>query len=135
MITAVILDMYGNNKVGHEFLSSMAIGGVDGTLWARFRDADTVGRIRGKTGSLNGVFCLAGIVEGGDGDVYAFALLTNELGSSTWPVKRLMERFGDAMVGLGGAATGGGGSTEDSVPSAGSGSPVEEGSGEPAEGI
>ena len=117
------------------FRADMATAGVGVTRCARFRDPDTEGRSRGKTGRLNGVFCLAGIVEGGDGDVDAFALLTNELGSSTWPVKRLMERFGDAMVGLGGAATGAGGSTEDSVPSAGSGAPVEEGSGEPAEGI
>lgn len=134
-ITAVILDMYANNKVGHEFLASMAIGGVDGTLWARFRDADTVGRIRGKTGSLNGVFCLAGIVEGGDGDVYAFALLTNELGSSTWPVKRLMERFGDAMVGLGGASAAAGGSAGDLAPSGAGGATDDEGGGDAAEGI
>lgn len=131
VITAVILDMYSNQKVGHEFLASMAIGGVDGTLWARFRDADTVGRIRGKTGSLNGVFCLAGIVEAGDGDVYAFALLTNELGSSTWPVKRLMERFGDAMVGLGSTPTATGTAT-----GPGAAEPAEDGAGaEPAEGI
>ncbi len=98
VITAVILDMYGDHKVGYEFLSSMAIGGVDGTLWARFRDEDEAGKLRGKTGSLNGVFCLAGVVDGGDGEVYAFALLANELGSSSWPIKRLIERFGEAII-------------------------------------
>lgn len=100
VVTAVILDMYGDHKVGYEFLSSMAIGGVDGTLWSRFRDEGLAGRIRGKTGSLNGVFCLAGVVDGGDGEVYAFALLANELGSSSWPVKRLIERFGEAMIAM-----------------------------------
>lgn len=100
VITAVILDMYGDHKVGYEFMSSLAIGGVDGTLWARFRDEDKAGRLRGKTGSLNGVFCLAGIVEGGDGEVYAFALLANDLGSSSWPVKRLIERFGDSIIAM-----------------------------------
>lgn len=100
VITAVILDMYSDHKVGYEFLSSLAIGGVDGTLWARFRDADKAGRLRGKTGSLNGVFCLAGIVDGGDGEVYAFALLANELGSSSWPMKRLIERFGESIIAL-----------------------------------
>lgn len=100
VITAVILDMYGDHKVSYEFMSSLAIGGVDGTLWARFRDEDAVGRLRGKTGSLNGVFCLAGIVDGGDGEVYAFAMLANDLGSSSWPIKRLYERFGDAIIAM-----------------------------------
>ena len=98
-ITATILDMVNDPKVGPEFLSSLAIGGVDGTLWARFRDEP--GRIRGKTGSLNGVFCLAGVVEAGDGDIYAFAVLANELDASAWPVKRLLERFAASMVSLG----------------------------------
>lgn len=135
LITAVILDMYANNKVGHEFFSSMAIGGVDGTLWARFRDADTVGRVRGKTGSLNGVFCLAGIIEAGDGDVYAFALLTNELGSSTWPVKRLMERFGDAMVSLGTTPAAAGASTGVAPPSSAPEGAADAAGAEPTDGM
>ncbi len=100
VITAVILDMYSDHKVGYEFMSSLAIGGVDGTLWARFRDEGEAGRLRGKTGSLNGVFCLAGVVDGGDGEVYAFAVLANELGSSSWPIKRLIERFGESIIAL-----------------------------------
>ena len=105
VITAVLLDMVHDRKVGPEFLSSLAIGGVDGTLWARFRAEDEVGRIRGKTGSLNGVFCLAGVVDAGDGDLYAFAFLVNELRTSSWPVRRLQERFADAMFAIGADAT------------------------------
>lgn len=97
-ITAVLLDMYHDRKVGPEFTSSLAIGGVDGTLWARFRDEGEVGRVRGKTGSLNGVYCLAGYIDAADGEVYAFAMLVNEIGSSSWPVRRLHERFAEAML-------------------------------------
>lgn len=100
-ITAVLLDMVNDRKLGPEFLASLAIGGVDGTLWARFREEDEVGRIRGKTGSLNGVYCLAGLVDAGDGDLYAFAFLVNDLKTSSWPVRRLQEAFADTMVSLG----------------------------------
>jgi serine-type D-Ala-D-Ala carboxypeptidase/endopeptidase (penicillin-binding protein 4) len=41
------------------------------------------GRVRAKTGSLSGVFCLAGYVTGSDGTEYAFTFLVNELEGST----------------------------------------------------
>lgn len=104
-ITAVLLDMHHDRRVGPEFLASLAIGGVDGTLWARFRDEGEVGRVRGKTGSLNGVYCLAGYIDAADGEVYAFAMLVNELGSSSWPVRRLHERFAEAMLASGAVAS------------------------------
>ncbi|MDP6931702.1 MAG: D-alanyl-D-alanine carboxypeptidase, partial [Myxococcota bacterium] len=98
-ITAVLLDMHRNRAVGPEFVSSLSIGGWDGTLRSRF-DGDTAGRIRGKTGSLDFVHCLAGYVDAGDGDVYAFAFLINDL-RSRWPATRLQDRFMQALVDLG----------------------------------
>jgi D-alanyl-D-alanine carboxypeptidase/D-alanyl-D-alanine-endopeptidase (penicillin-binding protein 4) len=99
-ITSVLIDMFHDRKVGPEFMSSLAIGGVDGTLWTRFRGEGVAGRLRGKTGSLNFVHCLAGYVDGGDGDMYAFAFLVNDIAGSLRPVRRVHDRFGDAMLRL-----------------------------------
>jgi D-alanyl-D-alanine carboxypeptidase/D-alanyl-D-alanine-endopeptidase (penicillin-binding protein 4) len=99
-ITSVLIDMYHDRKVGPEFLSSLAIGGVDGTLWTRFRGEGIEGRLRGKTGSLNFVHCLAGYVDGGDGEMYAFTFLVNDIPGSLRPVRRVHDRFGDALLSL-----------------------------------
>jgi len=98
LLTAVLLDMAEDDVVGHEFRTSLAIGGRDGTLWSRFRDEDEVDRMRGKTGTLNGVHCLAGYVEGGDGDTYAFAYLVNDLPASIARARQAHDRFVEAML-------------------------------------
>lgn len=45
-----------------EFLASLAIAGVDGTLLERFAQDELKGRVHAKTGSLNGVSTFAGYV-------------------------------------------------------------------------
>jgi D-alanyl-D-alanine carboxypeptidase/D-alanyl-D-alanine-endopeptidase (penicillin-binding protein 4) len=57
--------------------TSLAVGGVDGTLRRRFRTSDLRGRIHGKTGTLSTVIALSGLLEGPDGRTLAFALVTN----------------------------------------------------------
>ncbi len=92
-LTAVLVDMAQDPRVGHEFISSLAIGGQDGTLWARFRDENQVGRLRGKTGTINGVHCLAGYIEAPSGEIYAFAYLVNDLPRSIAMARRAHDRF------------------------------------------
>ena len=99
-LTAVLVDMAHDTRVGHEFAASLAIGGRDGTLWARFRDEDQVDRLRGKTGTLNNVHCLAGYVEAADGRLYAFAFLVNDLPYSISRARRVHDRFAELMFGL-----------------------------------
>ena len=74
-LTSVLVDMARDPQVGAEFTASLAIGGTDGTLWRRLRDQP--GRMRGKTGTLDGVHCLAGYLDADGGRRYAFAFLTN----------------------------------------------------------
>jgi len=79
-LTAVLMDMARDPQVGSEFMGSLAIGGVDGTLWKRLRDEP--GRLRGKTGTIDGVHCLTGYLDSDNGRRYAFAFMTN-YGSDT----------------------------------------------------
>jgi D-alanyl-D-alanine carboxypeptidase/D-alanyl-D-alanine-endopeptidase (penicillin-binding protein 4) len=90
-LTAVLVDMAQDPKVGHEFWASLSIAGQDGTLWRRLTDEP--GRMRGKTGTIDGVHCLAGYVEAADGGQYAFAFLVNEIRGGSSQVKRVHDRF------------------------------------------
>lgn len=59
------------------FLDSLAVAGEPGSMHHGYGDALLRGRLRGKTGSLDGVRGLAGYLTRSDGTVLAFALLIN----------------------------------------------------------
>jgi D-alanyl-D-alanine carboxypeptidase/D-alanyl-D-alanine-endopeptidase (penicillin-binding protein 4) len=99
-LTAVLVDMARDRVVGSEFAASLAIGGTDGTLWSRLRDEP--GRLRGKTGTLDGVICLAGYVEDATGHAYAFAYLANDVGSRLSGARETQDAFARAVFDAGG---------------------------------
>lgn len=99
-LTAVLVDMAHDEQVGAEYEASLAIGGTDGTLWSRFKGPDRVGKVRGKTGTLNGVHCLTGYIRAGDGRRYAFAYLVNNLPYSIAKARSAHDRFANTLFDL-----------------------------------
>jgi len=77
-MTGVLEYMYHNVRVFPEYLDAQPIAGVDGTLRKRFKHTNLVGRVRAKTGLLNGVISLAGYSYDTRGELYAFAVLIND---------------------------------------------------------
>lgn len=81
-----------------EYLSSLSVSGIDGTLKARFKRSPLKGVVRGKTGTLNSlrVSNLAGylLLENGN---YAFAIICNGMGKGqydNWVMQeRILEKF------------------------------------------
>ena len=59
---AALLLLGSRHPLAPEYLSSLPIAGVDGTMRLRLRDSPAAGRARIKTGTLNGVFGVAGFV-------------------------------------------------------------------------
>lgn len=91
VLAAVMVDMGRNGAVGSEFQTSLSIAGMDGTLRRRLREEPA--RVRGKTGTIDGVHCLTGYVTASDGELYAFSFLVNDLRGGSRPAKRLHDRF------------------------------------------
>jgi D-alanyl-D-alanine carboxypeptidase/D-alanyl-D-alanine-endopeptidase (penicillin-binding protein 4) len=69
------------SRYAPEFLTSLALGGLDGTLQKRFEDLDDPSRIRMKTGSLRDVSSIAGYVVGRSGKAYAVVVFVNHPGA------------------------------------------------------
>jgi D-alanyl-D-alanine carboxypeptidase/D-alanyl-D-alanine-endopeptidase (penicillin-binding protein 4) len=99
VLTSVLVDMARDQQVGAEFASSLAISGTDGTLWSRLREEP--GRMRGKTGTLDGVHCLTGYIDSHAGRRYAFAFLANNYGSRLQAVRDVHDSFARQMFVLG----------------------------------
>ena len=81
------------------FEASLARGGVDGTLKRRFRKSPVVGKaVRAKTGTINGVKCLSGIVRGASRRPRLFSILMNKRkGTSTSGASALQEKMVQAI--------------------------------------
>lgn len=62
-----------------ELRDRLAVAGESGTLRRRLLGSAAAGRVRAKTGSLNGVSGLAGYADAPDGQIYAFAVIVNGL--------------------------------------------------------
>lgn len=69
------------SRFAPEFLTSLSLGGLDGTLQKRFREVDDPSRIRMKTGTLRDVSSIAGYVTGKSGKVYAVVVFVNHPGA------------------------------------------------------
>jgi len=68
---------YHDFKIAPEFLSSLPIGGIDGTLEKRLQDKTVKGKVRAKTGSMTGVSSLSGFIQTKTKGIVAFVILIN----------------------------------------------------------
>jgi D-alanyl-D-alanine carboxypeptidase/D-alanyl-D-alanine-endopeptidase (penicillin-binding protein 4) len=60
-----------------EYLSSLSLSGMDGTLARRFRSSPLTGKAHIKTGSLDDVSAIAGYLQGRSGSRYIVVALQN----------------------------------------------------------
>lgn len=72
-LSSLLRKIYYDLSVAPEFMSSLAIAGIDGTIRNRFMGTDAVGLVRAKTGTLSGVSALSGYV-GDKDDVLIFSI-------------------------------------------------------------
>ncbi|HET6585700.1 MAG TPA: D-alanyl-D-alanine carboxypeptidase, partial [Nannocystaceae bacterium] len=93
-ITHVLRYMYLSPAHRSEYLSMLAVGGDEGTLHSRLRNLPAPRIVRAKTGTLNDVSGLSGVITREDGvPQLAFSILTNarDVGSMAAPIRRQFE--------------------------------------------
>ena len=69
---------YNHFEWGPEYVSSLAIVGIDGTVEKRLLNTPVYRKTRVKTGSLTDVSAISGYMGTGSGDVLAFSILMND---------------------------------------------------------
>ena len=65
------------SKHGEVFRSSLPVAGQSGKLKSMARGTAAVGRVRGKSGTIDRVKCYAGFVDARSGNRFAFAIMVN----------------------------------------------------------
>lgn len=79
-LSGLLAAMSKRFDIGPDFIASLGIMGVDGTVRKRLKTSPAKALARAKTGTINHVTALAGYVSGQDGKLYGFTILQNDSG-------------------------------------------------------
>jgi PBP4 family serine-type D-alanyl-D-alanine carboxypeptidase len=97
MLVRVFEDLYRAPELRTEFVCSLALAGVDGTLRNRFLNEQHLGRIMAKTGSLAGVSSLTGVAFSQSAGPLVFSVVTNGIGKQ-YRADFVEDEIGRALV-------------------------------------
>ncbi len=96
-LVRVLDDMAGDFRVANEFLASLPIAGIDGTLERRMAGTPARGWLRAKTGYVDGVVSLAGFAGTASGERHTFAFIYNGP-APAHQVRALFDQLGALLV-------------------------------------
>jgi serine-type D-Ala-D-Ala carboxypeptidase/endopeptidase (penicillin-binding protein 4) len=93
----LLREMWRRFPLASEFVAALPVAGRDGTIRWRMEGTPAAGRLRAKTGTLEGVTSLCGYVEAASGETLAFAVLVNDHSGRAAAV-RAVDAFGEALA-------------------------------------
>ena len=98
LLTKLLVYMYQNFELMPEYVASLPIAGVDGTLSHRMQGVSAEKVLRAKTGTLSGVSALAGYVVTADDEVFAFGILISHYVGSAIPARDIQDQIGNYLT-------------------------------------
>jgi serine-type D-Ala-D-Ala carboxypeptidase/endopeptidase (penicillin-binding protein 4) len=99
LIVGVLGEMARGSALAPEYLSQLAIGGVDGTLRGRFGGAAWAARVRAKTGTLRDTDALSGYLYPPDaGFPIAFSIVVSGVNGQHAEARRRIDRVVQALA-------------------------------------
>ena len=100
LLTKLLVYMHQNFELMPEYLASLPIAGVDGTLGNRMQGMYAEKVLRAKTGTLSGVSALAGYTVTADDEVFAFGILISHYVGSATPARDIQDQIGNYLTGF-----------------------------------
>ncbi|BCW98906.1 MAG: D-alanyl-D-alanine carboxypeptidase DacC [Armatimonadota bacterium] len=95
-----LLDYMYRHRHGTDFMESLPVAGVDGTLRTRMKDTPAEGKVRAKTGYIGGVSSLSGYVTTAAGQPLAFSLIFNNQVGTVAPCREAQDEICAYLAGL-----------------------------------
>ena len=95
-----LLRYAGRQPWGDEFISSLPVAGVDGTLQDRIKDSPAAGRIEAKTGTIEHAHALAGYATTRRGGQVVFAIFCDDTTEKFQDATRPVDQIAEAIVEL-----------------------------------
>ncbi len=82
-------------KIG-DVINALPVAGWSGSMATRFAENDALngrGVVRAKSGTLNGINAISGVVQTMDGGLYAFSVLANQVPVGQYPAQEALDRI------------------------------------------
>ena len=98
LLTQLLVYMYQNFELMPEYLASLPIAGIDGTLGNRMQGMYAEKVLRAKTGTLSGVSALAGYTVTADDEVFTFGILISHYVGSAIPARDIQDQIGNYLT-------------------------------------
>ena len=98
LLTKLLVYIYHNFALRPEYLASLPIAGVDGTLKNRMQGMYAEKVLRAKTGTLSGVSALAGYTVTADGEIFAFGILISHYIGSSAQARNIQDKIGNYLT-------------------------------------
>ena len=98
LLTDLLIYMYQNFELMPEYLASLPIAGVDGTLRNRMQGVSAEKTLRAKTGTLSGVSALAGYTITADDEILAFGILISHYIGSPALGRNIQDKIGNYLT-------------------------------------
>ncbi|MEJ7606461.1 MAG: D-alanyl-D-alanine carboxypeptidase/D-alanyl-D-alanine-endopeptidase [Bryobacteraceae bacterium] len=96
-ISKLLIHMYATAH-REAWLSTLPVGGVDGTLYRRFDQRPKASQILAKTGTLSHVSTLAGYALRKKGGIYAFSIMVDHFTGESRQARKAIDRIALALV-------------------------------------
>ncbi len=97
--TTLLRAAWQDERIRPEFVTQLAVGGVDGTLHGRFRSIHTKRIVRAKTGTLNAVTALSGYVLAPPGkSPIAFSIVVNDIAGKVSGTRVAIDKCVEAIA-------------------------------------
>ncbi|MBI3124642.1 MAG: D-alanyl-D-alanine carboxypeptidase/D-alanyl-D-alanine-endopeptidase [Ignavibacteriales bacterium] len=94
LLSKVLVFMYSQDKATFDaFLSSLPIGGVDGTLSNRYKNSPAKGSVFAKTGTISGVASLSGYIKTKKENWLAFSILIQNYVGSASEARKIQDKL------------------------------------------
>ncbi len=100
LLTGLLTRMYRDFSLRSEFIASLPIAGVDGTLRSRMIRTAAYRVLHAKTGTLSGVTTLSGYTQSLDGEVLAFSIMMSHFLDSARIYREIQDEICDRITRL-----------------------------------
>jgi D-alanyl-D-alanine carboxypeptidase/D-alanyl-D-alanine-endopeptidase (penicillin-binding protein 4) len=100
VLMTVLTHVHRDDRLRDEYLATLPIAGVDGTLSGRMVRTPAAGRVRAKTGSFSNARAVAGYVRARNDEQLAFVIVVNNFNADNALVDDLSDRIIVALAGL-----------------------------------
>ena len=98
LLVDLLVFVYNDFELMPDYVASLPIAGVDGTLKNRMKGMHAEKVLRAKTGTLSGVSALAGYTVTANGEVLAFSILISHYAGPAAPARRIQDTIGNCLT-------------------------------------